>query len=85
MVFPIQNTQNRDSTAMQLKLDELIRASGGAHNALLDFEELAQEDLDAIRGQHEELAGAARKGLRRGSSDTGTPDVPKASRAGVRR
>src|SRR5262245_50023883 len=43
MVFLIQNTQNRDSEAMQLKLDELIRAIEGAHNSLLDLEELSQE------------------------------------------
>ena len=49
MVFLIQNTQNRDSTAMQLKLDELIRATKGAHNGLLDLEELTEEDLTRIR------------------------------------
>jgi low affinity Fe/Cu permease len=51
---------------MQLKLDELIRASSGAHNALLDYEELGQEDLDAIRSQYEELAREARERLLRG-------------------
>src|SRR3712207_6860146 len=54
MVFLIQNTQNRDSTAMQLKLDELIRAIDGAHNGLLDLEELSGEDLARIRARSEE-------------------------------
>src|SRR5262249_5009287 len=49
MVFLIQNTQNRDSRAMQLKLDELIRATDGAHNALLDLEELTEADLNKVR------------------------------------
>ncbi len=50
MVFLIQNTQNRDSEALHVKLDELIRANKGAHNALLDLEELEEEELDRIRG-----------------------------------
>src|ERR671925_752020 len=49
MVFLIQNTQNRESAAVQLKLDELIRCIEGAHNALLDLEELDQDDLERIR------------------------------------
>src|SRR5687767_8109681 len=56
MVFLIQNTQNRDSEAMQLKLDELIRAIDGAHNALLDLEQLEAEDLDGIREGYVTLA-----------------------------
>ena len=75
MVFLIQNTQNRDSAAMQLKLDELIRAAQGAHNALLDLEELAEDDLNRMRAHYEELARRARDELTRGLSDTGTPEV----------
>jgi low affinity Fe/Cu permease len=76
MVFLIQNTQNRDSEAMQLKLDELIRAVQGAHNALLDLEELTQADLDQLRTRYEALARQARAELPRGFVDTGTPDLP---------
>jgi low affinity Fe/Cu permease len=75
MVFLIQNTQNRDSVAMQLKLDELIRAVQGAHNALLDLEELTEEDLERIRAHYEALARRARRDLEGGLLDTGTPNV----------
>src|SRR5687768_10918847 len=75
MVFLIQNTQNRDSHAVQLKLDELIRAVSGAHNALLDLEELEETDLERFRARYEELARAARAALGRGELDTGTPEV----------
>jgi low affinity Fe/Cu permease len=67
MVFLIKNTQNRDSHAVQLKLDELIGAVSGAHNALLDIER--------FRVRYEELARTARDGLSRGELDSGTPDV----------
>jgi low affinity Fe/Cu permease len=76
MVFLIQNTQNRDSTAVQLKLDELIRAVEGAHNALLDLEELTEGDLERLRARYETLARAARADVLRGGRDTGSPDVP---------
>ena len=76
MVFLIQNTQNRDSAAMQLKLDELIRAITGAHNGLLDLEELSDEELDKIKSRYEELARQAREELRHGLKDTGTIEVP---------
>lgn len=69
MVFLIQNTQSRDSRAMQVKLDELVRALDGAHNALLDLEELTEDDLIAIQRRYEELAKQARQELRRGGSD----------------
>lgn len=60
MVFLIQNAQNRDTEAIQIKLDELIRSTKGAHNALLDLEELDEEVLDKFRGQYEDLAKTAR-------------------------
>lgn len=75
MVFLIQNTQNRDTEAIQIKLDELIRATQGAHNALLDLEELEEETLDAFRAKYESLARDARVELERGIQDTGTPDA----------
>ena len=70
MVFLIQNTQNRDTAAMQIKLDELIRATKGAHNALLDLEEMEEHDLERLRQDYEELAAEARKDLDKGKSDT---------------
>jgi low affinity Fe/Cu permease len=74
MVFLIQNTQNRDTEAIQIKLDELIRATKGAHNALLDLEELEEGALDAFRSRYEALASEARAELRRGEKDTGSPE-----------
>ncbi len=68
MVFLIQNTQNRDAEAMHLKLDELIRAIGGAKNTLLDLEEMEEGDLDAVREGYEKLANAARKEAKRADS-----------------
>ena len=61
MVFLIQNTQNRENHAVQLKLDELIRAAKGAHNALLDLEGLEESDLERFRVRYEELARTARE------------------------
>ncbi len=74
MVFLIQNTQNRDTEAIQIKLDELIRATKGAHNALLDLEELEEDVLDSFRRKYENLATLARAELGRGVEDTGTPE-----------
>ncbi|MBX3151334.1 low affinity iron permease family protein [Candidatus Obscuribacterales bacterium] len=59
MVFLIQNTQNRDSEAVQLKLDELIRAVGDAQNDVMDLEEKSQEELDDIKRKYSKLAKAA--------------------------
>ncbi len=66
MVFLIQSTQNRDSEAMQCKLDEIIRVLGSAKNELLDLEELEEEDLDKIRKSYRDLAKRARAERRRG-------------------
>jgi len=74
MVFLIQNTQNRDTEAIQVKLDELIRATKGAHNALLDLEELEEEHLDTFRSKYQRLASVARTELDLGNDDTGTPE-----------
>lgn len=71
----IQNTQNRDSEAMHLKLDELIRATEGAHNALLDLERLTEHDLDRIKARYEVLAQKARDELRQGHIDTDRPEL----------
>ena len=63
MVFLIQNTQNRDAEAMHIKMDELIRAIQGAHNALLNLEDLDEEELDKIRADYIRLAKEAREAL----------------------
>jgi len=75
MVFLIQNSQNRDSAAIHIKLDELIRSTQGAHNALLNLEDLDQRELDGIRADYLRLAQAAREKLQENSS--GTPEVPQ--------
>jgi low affinity Fe/Cu permease len=75
MVFLIQKTQNRESAAVQLKLDELIWAQQGAHNALLDLEELGEGELDRLRATYEALAHRARTDVQQGLLDTGTPEA----------
>ena len=77
MVFLIQNTQNRDSVAMQLKLDELIRATKGCHNAVLDIEELSEEELDKMKKGYHLLARRALEEVRAGESDLGVPELKK--------
>ena len=75
MVFLIQNTQNRDTEAIQVKLDELIRATQGAHNALLSLEHLDDEELDRYRAHYAALARVALKKLRAGELDTDSPEI----------
>ncbi|RPJ22867.1 MAG: low affinity iron permease family protein [Chloroflexi bacterium] len=75
MVFLIQNTQNRDTEALQIKLDELLRSVENAHTVLLDLEELDDEELDLIRKDYLNLAKQARAALRRGKTDTGVPSL----------
>ena len=75
MVFLIQNTQIRDTEAIQLKLDELIRCTQGAHNALLDLEELEQENLSVFKAKYQALAQDARRQLLKGDLDTATPEA----------
>src|SRR5207253_5574852 len=75
MVFLIQNAQYRDAEAVQLKLDELLRVTKGAHNALLDLEELEADELERIRHGYSKLAESAREQLRRGGIDTDSPEV----------
>lgn len=75
MVFLIQHTQNIDSQAVQIKLDELIRATKGAHNALLDLEEMTEKQLDDIQTKYGTLAKAAKLRPRIEEDDLGSPDV----------
>jgi low affinity Fe/Cu permease len=75
MVFLIQSTQNRDTEAMHIKLDEIIRSLQGAHNALLCLEELDEEELDQIRVKYAKIAKEARSAIQNGSFDTGVPEV----------
>jgi len=74
MVFLIQNTQNRDTAAIQVKLDELIRVTQG-HNALMDLEELEEDDLEVFRAKYAKMAAAARRKIRKGGVDIDSPEV----------
>jgi low affinity Fe/Cu permease len=75
MVFLIQNSQNRDTGAIQTKLDELIRAIEGAHNALLDLEELDDAEIEHIRRDYAKLAEEARDAIKKGVRDTDCREI----------
>jgi low affinity Fe/Cu permease len=81
MVFLIQNTQNRDGAALQIKLDELIRSQKLAHNSLLDLEELDEELLVKMRQRYCKLAAEARRELKdRGLDEEPDDDSPETRR-----
>jgi low affinity Fe/Cu permease len=75
MVFLIQSTQNRDAEAVHIKLDELLRISPGAHNLLMNLEELEEHELERIRAVYVKLALKARQGAESGRSDEGVPEI----------
>jgi len=75
MVFLIQATQNRDADAIQIKLDEIIRALDKAQNSLLDLEELDEEELVRMREHYLMLAERARRGARDGPPAPGVPAI----------
>lgn len=75
LVFLIQNSQNRDTRALHLKLDELIRCTEGAHTVLLDLEKLDEEELKAIHCRYQALAEKARVDMRAGKIDTGKASI----------
>jgi low affinity Fe/Cu permease len=79
MVFLIQNTQNRDTAAIQLKLDELIRATQGAHNTLIDLEEIEDEQIERYLRTYKRLAAISRARLEKGELDTDSPEVKELS------
>jgi low affinity Fe/Cu permease len=74
MIFLIRNAQNRESEAVQLKLDELIRATKAATNSLLDIEELSEAELDQIKARFERLARKAREDSSTGGAESISPD-----------
>jgi len=77
MLFIIQNSQNRHTIAIQLKLDEIIRATKGAHNEMMDIEKLTDEDLGMIQKKYGVLAEKTKEDLKKGKLDTHTPDLGK--------
>lgn len=80
MVFLLQHTQNRDTMAIQLKLDEVIRSIEGANDELLKIEELSDDDLETILKRYEDLAIDIKKRIRPSLSDTNIPDIKNDSK-----
>ena len=76
MVFLIQNAQNRDTHALQIKLDELIRVTEGAHSALLDLEELDDKELRKTLIMYQKLAAESRRRVKKGEVDTHVTELP---------
>ena len=83
MVFLIQSTQNRDAEAVHIKLDELLRVTVGAHNVLLDLEELEEQDIEKLRAAYCRLAEEARRGLDHGRSDSDVPNMTELTENGA--
>lgn len=75
MVFLIQSSQNRDTGAIQLKLDEMIRATRGAHNELVDVEALSDKEIETLHKRYEKLRDNAERRRREGRSDVDTPET----------
>jgi low affinity Fe/Cu permease len=85
MVFLIQSTQNRDAEAVHIKLDELLRVTPGAHNMLMNLEELEEHELDRLRAVYVRLAERARSGIEAGRSDEGVPEIGNLAEKPLRR
>jgi len=77
MVFLIQNTQNRDSTAMHLKLDEIIRALDGAQNTLLNLEDMEEKDLQRMQLRYKAMAERAQDALERDDVEEAAEHIEK--------
>ena len=73
MVFLIQNTQNRDGAAVQLKLDELIRAIKGAQNSVMSLEDLTEEQLERLKAHYDQLAEQAQPEQAQGGREEAPP------------
>lgn len=80
LVFLIQSSQNRETRALQLKLDEIIRATNGAHNAMLRLEKFSEDELDAKCEEYEILAEQARERVSYGEDDRDAPEIPSAKK-----